>query len=112
MKTSVPEKNLISSQLGETTKSVRVHQYFVFTDIELFSLILCVVLDVIEYAAAVLTMPVVGDLFDLVGILICFFMFRWIGLLTLVELVPGSDVLPTFIITWLIWYLLKKKWRL
>jgi len=54
-------------------------------------------------------MPVVGDVFDVVGILVCFAMFRWIGLVSLVELVPGADVLPIFIITWLMWYFLKKQ---
>ena len=109
MKSVFSGKDLSLGQPRKTTRSVRVHQYFVFTDTELFSLIFCVILDVIEYAAAVLTMPVVGDVFDVVGILVCFVMFRWIGLVSVVELVPGADVLPTFIITWLMWYLLKKQ---
>ena len=96
-------------QPRKKTRGPRVPQYFVFTEIELFSLIFCVILDVIEYAAVVLTMPVVGDVFDVVGILVCFAMFRWIGLVSLVELVPGADVLPIFIITWLMWYFLKKQ---
>jgi len=109
MKSVFSGKDLGFGQPRKTKRSVRVPQYFVFTDIELVSLILCVILDVIEYAAAVLTMPVIGDLFDVVGILVCFVMFRWIGLLSLVELVPGADVIPTFIITWLMWYFLKKQ---
>ena len=92
-----------------TTMGARVPQYFVFTEIELLSLIFCVILDVIEYGAVVLTLPVVGDVFDVVGILVCFAMFRWIGLVSLVELVPGADVLPIFIITGLVWYFLKKQ---
>ncbi|TET24757.1 MAG: hypothetical protein E3J73_07630 [Candidatus Bathyarchaeum sp.] len=67
------------------------------------------ILDVIEYAAVVLTMPVVGDVFDVAGILVCLVIFRWIGLVSLVELVPGADILPIFIITWLMWYFLKKQ---
>ena len=67
------------------------------------------ILDIIEYVAAVLTMPGVGDVFDVVGILVCVVMFRWVGLVSLVELAPRADVLPTFIITWLIWYWLKKQ---
>ena len=66
-------------------------------------------LDVNKYGAVVLTMPVVCVVFDVVGILVCFAMFRWIGLVSLVELVPGADVLPIFIITWLMWYFLKKQ---
>jgi hypothetical protein len=36
-------------------------------------------------------------------------MFRLIGIVSLLELVPGVDILPIFIITWLIWYLTKKR---
>ena len=88
-----------------------VHRYFVFTEIELFSLVICVFLDVIEYGAAVLMLPLIGDVFDLVGILVCVFMFNWIGLVSLTELLPGADILPIFIITWLLWYFLKKQDR-
>ena len=102
-------KDIDFSQAKKTTSSIRVPQYFVFTEIELFSLVLCVILDIIEYAAVVLMIPVVGDMFDIVGILICIAIFRWIGLVSLVELVPGADVLPIFIITGLMWYFLKKK---
>ena len=97
------------SQPGKKTRGTDIPQYFVFTEIEIVSLVFCVILDVIEYAAAVLTMPVVGDLFDVVGILFCFVIFRWIGLVSLVELVPGADVFPVFIITWLVWYFFKKQ---
>jgi hypothetical protein len=86
-----------------------VPQYFIFTEIEIISLVFCVILDVIEYAVAILTMPLAGDLFDVVGILFCIIVFRWIGLLSFVELIPGADVFPIFIITWLVWYFLKKQ---
>ena len=109
MKSIFSRKDLGFGKPKRTTRGVRVPQYFVFTEIELLSLIFCVMLDVIEYGAVVLTMPVVGDVFDVVGILVCFVMFRWIGLVSLVELVPGADVLPIFIITWLMWYFLRKQ---
>jgi hypothetical protein len=109
MKSIFSGKDMGFGQPRKTTRGVRVPQYFVFTEIELLSLIFCVMLDVIEYVAVVLTMPVVGDVFDVVGILVCFAMFRWIGLVSLVELVPGADVLPIFIITWLMWYFLRKQ---
>jgi hypothetical protein len=87
------------------------HEYFVFSEVELFSLILCTFLDISEYVAAVLMMPVVGDILDLVGIIACLVIFRWIGLVSLFELVPGADILPIFIITWLVWYFLKRHER-
>jgi len=57
---------------------------------------------------AILLLPIVGDLFDLIGIVACLAMFRWVGIISLFELVPGADILPIFIITWLIWYFLRK----
>jgi len=86
-------------------------EYFVFTEVELFSLILCMVLDISEYVAAVLLLPVVGDMLDVVGIIACLAIFRWTGIVSLFELVPGADILPIFIITWLAWYFLKKQER-
>ena len=44
----------------KTTRGVRVPRYFVFNEIELSSLIFCVVMDLIEYVAIVLMMPVGG----------------------------------------------------
>jgi len=86
-------------------------EYFVFSEVELFSLILCIFLDISEYVAAVLIMPAVGDLLDVAGIIACLVIFRWVGLVSLFELVPGADILPIFIITWLVWYFLKRHER-
>ena len=96
--------------MGERNREFKPFpEYFVFNEVELFSLILCIVLDISEYVAAVLLMPVVGDMFDVAGIFACLVMFRWIGIVSLFELVPGADILPIFIITWLVWYFLKKQ---
>jgi hypothetical protein len=109
MKSKSSGKDIDSSQSRKTTMGTHVPQYFIFTEIEIISLVFCVILDVIEYAVAILTMPLAGDLFDVVGILFCIIVFRWIGLLSFLELMPGADVFPIFIITWLVWYLLKKQ---
>lgn len=85
------------------------HRYFVFSESELIFLTICIILDVSEYVVAILLFPVVGDFLDIVGIAACFLMFRWIGILSLFELVPGADILPIFIITWLIWYFVKRQ---
>ncbi len=58
--------------------------------------------------AAVLMMPLIGDMFDIAGIVVCLLMFHWIGVISLFELVPGADILPIFIITWLVWYFVRK----
>lgn len=84
-------------------------RFFVFTEYELLSLVVCIILDVSEYMFAILLLPVIGDVLDIIGIFVCFIMFRLLGVVSLFELVPGLDVLPIFIITWLIWYLAKKR---
>lgn len=66
-------------------------------------------LDISEYMVAVLMMPVMGDLLDIGGIVACLLMFHWIGIISLFELVPGADVFPIFIITWLVWYFIRKQ---
>jgi len=63
----------------------------------------------VEYAAAILLFPVVGDIFDIVGTMACVLMFGWIGFLSVIEFVPYLDILPTCTITFLVWYYLKKK---
>ena len=83
-------------------------KYFVFAEEELLYLIVCIVLDVSEYMVAILLLPLVGDFLDLAGIFVCLVMFRWVGIISMLELVPGVDILPIFIITWLVWYSLRK----
>lgn len=84
-------------------------RYFIFTEYELLTLVICVILDISEYMFGVLLLPLYGDFLDIIGIVACFAMFRLIGVVSLFELVPGLDVLPIFIITWLLWYLTKKR---
>ena len=108
MKFLCSKSNFGFNQSNPSTISERIPQYFVFTDIEVLSLVVCIIMDVIEYAAAVLTLPLIGDSFDVIGIVFCLLIFRWIGFVSLLELLPGADVLPVFIITWIIWYFSKK----
>ena len=87
----------------------KIPKYFIFTDIELLFLSVCIILDVSEYMLAILLLPLFGDFLDVAGIVASFLMFGWVGLVALIELVPGADILPIFIITWIIWYLTKKR---
>jgi len=84
-------------------------RYFILSEYEVLSLVICVVLDVSEYMFAILLVPIVGDFLDVIGIIAFFAMFRLIGIVSLFELVPGVDIFPIFILTWLIWYLVKKR---
>lgn len=90
-------------------KSNQFSRYFVFAEDEALSLVMCIALDIIEYIVAILVLPLVGDVFDAIGIVACLLMFRWIGIISFLELIPGADIAPIFIITWLMWYSLKKK---
>ena len=83
--------------------------YFVFTEKELLFLIVCIVLDISEYVVTVLLLPSVGDFLDIIGIIACLVMFHWFGVISLLELIPGADIFPVFIITWLVWYFLKTR---
>ena len=58
----------------KNTKSKPYSNYFIFTEKELISLLVCIMLDIIEYVAFILLMPVVGDFFDVVGIMACLIM--------------------------------------
>lgn len=93
----------------EQEKEFRAPRYFLLTEGELLSLIVCILLDISEYVVTILVMPVVGDLLDILGTIACLLMFRLVGIISLLELVPGADIFPIFIITWMVWYYLKKR---
>ena len=93
----------------EQEKELRAPRYFLLTEGELLSLIVCILFDISEYVIKILVMPVVGDLFDILGTIACLLMFRLVGIISLLEFVPGADIFPIFIITWLVWYYLKKR---
>jgi hypothetical protein len=76
---------------------------------ELATLMLCLTLDFVEYLFPPLLAPLIGDILDLMGIALSFILFGWLGLITLLEVIPGFDILPLFTITWLIWYISKKR---
>ena len=75
---------------------------------EFVKLVVCVSFDVVEYIIPVLMTPFVGDVFDVVGLAASVYMFKWIGLFAVLELVPWFDILPINIITWIIWVLSKR----
>ena len=93
----------------EQEKEFGAPRYFLLTEGELLSLIVSILFDISEYAVKILVLPVVGDLFDILGTIACLLMFRLVGIISLLELVPGADILPIFILTWIVWYYLKKR---
>ena len=79
---------------------------------ELINLIICVFFDVLDYAIPILRIPLIGDVFDILGLVITVVLFGWIGLISLLEFVPGLDILPMSTVNWLIWMYSKrsKEW--
>jgi hypothetical protein len=81
------------------------------------SLILCIVMDIIGYAT--FTLPVLGEFADVVWAPISAFIFYktfggWRGALGGIfnfaeEILPFTDFIPTFTISWLVQYFTKKQ---
>ena len=76
---------------------------------ELITLSVCLFLDLLELLAPMLLAPMIGDVLDLTGFLFCAIYFNIVGAISLLELVPGLDVIPFFSLTWLTWYLLRRR---
>jgi hypothetical protein len=76
-----------------------------FTWEDLFTLSICLALDLLDYLVPFLTTPIYGDILDFSGIVFCILFFNWIGAITILEIVPGLDIIPIYSISWLTWYL-------
>ena len=93
----------------ETTKELKLPKYTALTLDEIVPLIICVAFDVAEYAFPILLMPIVGDILDIAGIGLGIVLFGWLGLMSILEFLPLADFFPFFILTWAIWYYVKKQ---
>jgi hypothetical protein len=71
---------------------------------EMLTLAVCLSLDLIEYLIPLMMTPIYGDMVDLVGIAFAFIYFSWYGIIPMLELIPGFDILPLYTITWITWY--------
>ena len=77
---------------------------------EFTKLIFCLSLDIVEYLIPVFLLPsLVGDIFDGIAFLCCIYLFKWIGLISALDLVPGLDILPINTVTWIVWFILKRQ---
>jgi hypothetical protein len=86
-------------------KTIEIPWSKYFTWEELFTLAICLAIDLLDYLVPFLSMPIYGDILDFAGIIFCILNFNWVGALTFLELVPGLDIIPFYSITWLTWYL-------
>ena len=76
---------------------------------ELTLLVACLFLDFVEYLLPPLLAPHVGDVLDFIGLVFAVLAFSWLGFITLLELIPGFDVIPFFTITWFAWYMMRER---
>ena len=72
---------------------------------EMMTLAVCLSIDFLEYLIPLMMTPIIGDMVDLVGIVFTLIYFSWYGVLPMLELIPGFDILPLYTITWITWYL-------
>jgi len=72
---------------------------------EMLTLVVCLSLDLLEYLIPIMMTPIYGDMVDIVGIVFAFIFFNWYGIIPMIELIPGFDILPLYTITWITWYL-------
>ena len=82
-----------------------------FTWDELMTLAVCLSLDLLEYLLPILMAPIFGDMVDLIGIVFTIIYFRFYGILPMIELIPGFDILPLYTITWITWYIQSSRVR-
>ena len=86
----------------------RLPPFVTLTQDELIKLAVCLFLDIVEYILPLLMVPLVGDFIDIGGLVLSFYMFGWVGGIVLLELLPGGDLLPMYLIAWVAWYALKR----
>jgi len=79
------------------------------TEEEFVRLLISIFFDFVELAFPILLGPIIGDVLDLIGATVGFILFGWIGVINLLELIPFADYIPLFIISWIVWFYLKRK---
>ncbi len=66
-------------------------------------------IDVVEYVVPFLSLPLIGDVFDIVGVATSLYLYGWAGLVAALEFVPGLDLLPLNLLAWLVWFVIKRQ---
>ena len=72
---------------------------------DMSTLVVCLALDLLDYLVPFMAVPLYGDILDFAGIAFCILFFNWMGSITILEIIPGLDILPIYSITRLTWYL-------
>ncbi len=76
---------------------------------EFMRLVISASIDAVEYVVPILSLPLIGDIFDIVGLATSLYLYGWTGLVAALELVPGLDLLPLNVLTWVVWIIIKRQ---
>jgi len=76
---------------------------------EFVRLVISASLDVVEYFVPILSLPLIGDIFDIVGVATSWYLYGWVGVIAALELVPGLDLLPINVLAWVVWLIIKRQ---
>lgn len=87
------------------SKTIETPWSSIFTWEDLSTLAVCLALDLLDYLVPFMATPIYGDILDLTGIAFCILFFNWFGAVSILEIIPGMDIIPIYSITWLTWYL-------
>lgn len=95
--------NIIS--LIMETRTIQTPWAKLFTWEDLSTLAICLALDMLDLLVPFMSTPIYGDILDFSGIAFSVLFFNWIGAITILEIIPGLDIVPLYTISWLTWYL-------
>jgi hypothetical protein len=93
------------------SKTIQTPWSKLFTWEDISTLAICLALDLLDLLVPFMTTPIYGDILDFSGIGFCVLFFNWIGAITIVELIPGLDIVPFYTIAWLTWYINHRRVR-
>ena len=87
------------------TRTIETPWSSIFTWEDISTLAVCLALDLLDYLVPFMAAPIYGDILDFTGIAFCILFFNWVGAITILEIIPGLDIIPVYSITWLTWYI-------
>ncbi|MCJ7631239.1 hypothetical protein MUP77_02385 [Candidatus Bathyarchaeota archaeon] len=76
---------------------------------ELTCLIISLSVDIIEYIIPILMIGIIGTFYGLIGLATSLYLYKGVGAISALDIIPGLDILPMNTITWVVWIVLKRQ---
>lgn len=76
---------------------------------EFVRLVVSLSIDLIEYIIPILLLPIIGTLYAIVGVSTSLYLYGWVGLIAMLDLIPGLNLLPMNTVTWAVWLIAKRQ---